>query len=257
MDQFAPEPPAGAWPPGLTRVPYWVYRDPEIAREEQSRVFEGAGLAFPVPGDRRAGNGRLSHHDDGRDAGGGGPRRRRRSRRLREPVCPSRFADLPGRRRQREGLPVRLSRLALRSARQPDLDRVPPRASTARAGCRTTSRWRRTVRASCARRSCAAWCSARWRGRTRHRDLYRAGGAGAPAPGAAQETRGDRPVHATVAVQLEALHGERARHLSCKSVAHVFHDLPHHPAEPGRRRDGQRERCRACQHDAGGGEGTG
>jgi len=32
---------AGVWPPGLTRVPYWVYRDPDIARDEQSRIFEG------------------------------------------------------------------------------------------------------------------------------------------------------------------------------------------------------------------------
>jgi anthranilate 1,2-dioxygenase large subunit/terephthalate 1,2-dioxygenase oxygenase component alpha subunit len=31
----------GVWPPGLTRVPYWVYRDPDIARDEQSRIFEG------------------------------------------------------------------------------------------------------------------------------------------------------------------------------------------------------------------------
>jgi len=32
---------AGVWPPGLTRVPYWVYRDPDTARDEQSRIFEG------------------------------------------------------------------------------------------------------------------------------------------------------------------------------------------------------------------------
>jgi anthranilate 1,2-dioxygenase large subunit/terephthalate 1,2-dioxygenase oxygenase component alpha subunit len=30
-----------AWPPGLTRVPYWVYRDPDTLRDEQTRVFEG------------------------------------------------------------------------------------------------------------------------------------------------------------------------------------------------------------------------
>jgi phenylpropionate dioxygenase-like ring-hydroxylating dioxygenase large terminal subunit len=35
------EHPPGAWPSGLTRVPYWVYSDPETARDEQARVFEG------------------------------------------------------------------------------------------------------------------------------------------------------------------------------------------------------------------------
>ena len=36
--------PAGferSWAPGLTRVPYWVYHDPEVARAEQERIFQG------------------------------------------------------------------------------------------------------------------------------------------------------------------------------------------------------------------------
>jgi phenylpropionate dioxygenase-like ring-hydroxylating dioxygenase large terminal subunit len=41
MDQPVRDLPFGALPPGLTRVPYWVYRDPEVARDEQARVFEG------------------------------------------------------------------------------------------------------------------------------------------------------------------------------------------------------------------------
>src|SRR5882757_6791075 len=41
MDQPVRDLPIGALPPGLTRVPYWVYRDPEVARDEQARVFEG------------------------------------------------------------------------------------------------------------------------------------------------------------------------------------------------------------------------
>jgi phenylpropionate dioxygenase-like ring-hydroxylating dioxygenase large terminal subunit len=60
MDQFAHEPPPGAWPAGLTRVPYWVYRDSEIARDEQSRIFEGPAWHFlcleidvPATGDYR------------------------------------------------------------------------------------------------------------------------------------------------------------------------------------------------------------
>ncbi len=60
MDQPVRDLPAGAWPPGLTRVPYWVYRDPDIARDEQARVFEGPSWHFlcleidvPDPGDYR------------------------------------------------------------------------------------------------------------------------------------------------------------------------------------------------------------
>ncbi len=29
------------WPEGLTRVPYWVYRDPAVLEAEQARLFEG------------------------------------------------------------------------------------------------------------------------------------------------------------------------------------------------------------------------
>ncbi len=36
----------GVWPPGLTRVPYWVYQDPDIARAEQARIFEGPAWHF-------------------------------------------------------------------------------------------------------------------------------------------------------------------------------------------------------------------
>jgi phenylpropionate dioxygenase-like ring-hydroxylating dioxygenase large terminal subunit len=46
MDQPVRDPPIEAWPPGLTRVPYWVYRDPGIARDEQARVFEGPGWHY-------------------------------------------------------------------------------------------------------------------------------------------------------------------------------------------------------------------
>jgi anthranilate 1,2-dioxygenase large subunit/terephthalate 1,2-dioxygenase oxygenase component alpha subunit len=49
------------WPAGeLTRVPYWVYQDPAVARAEQRRIFEGAAWSFlcleveiPSPGDFR------------------------------------------------------------------------------------------------------------------------------------------------------------------------------------------------------------
>ena len=61
MDQPVRELPTGAWPAGLTRVPYWVYRDPEVARDEQARVFEGPSwhylcleIEVPEVGDYRA-----------------------------------------------------------------------------------------------------------------------------------------------------------------------------------------------------------
>ena len=46
MDQPVHPLSTGAWPAGLTRVPYWVYRDPAIARAEQARIFEGAAWHF-------------------------------------------------------------------------------------------------------------------------------------------------------------------------------------------------------------------
>ncbi len=41
MDQMSHDLPTRVWPLGLTRVPYWVYRDQEVARDEQARLFEG------------------------------------------------------------------------------------------------------------------------------------------------------------------------------------------------------------------------
>ena len=49
------------WPDTLTRVPYWVYQDPQVLADEQRRVFEGPAWNFlclesdvPGPGDWRA-----------------------------------------------------------------------------------------------------------------------------------------------------------------------------------------------------------
>jgi anthranilate 1,2-dioxygenase large subunit len=47
-----------AWPPGLTRVPYWVFQDAEIYSVEQERIFRGPSWHYlamtaelPEPGD--------------------------------------------------------------------------------------------------------------------------------------------------------------------------------------------------------------
>jgi phenylpropionate dioxygenase-like ring-hydroxylating dioxygenase large terminal subunit len=45
-DLVTPDFRGGEWPAGLTRIPYWVYRDPEVARDEQARVFEGPAWHF-------------------------------------------------------------------------------------------------------------------------------------------------------------------------------------------------------------------
>jgi anthranilate 1,2-dioxygenase large subunit/terephthalate 1,2-dioxygenase oxygenase component alpha subunit len=41
MDQAVRDLATGAWPAGLTRVPYWVYQDQGVGRDEQARIFEG------------------------------------------------------------------------------------------------------------------------------------------------------------------------------------------------------------------------
>src|SRR3954463_11325685 len=40
-----PKPPP-AWTNDITRVPFWVYRDPDLLKAEQLQVFEGPGWNF-------------------------------------------------------------------------------------------------------------------------------------------------------------------------------------------------------------------
>ncbi len=60
-DALAPYATQPAWPAGLTRVPFWVYQDPDILRAEQETLFEGPvwnylclEVEIPNPGDWRA-----------------------------------------------------------------------------------------------------------------------------------------------------------------------------------------------------------
>ena len=122
------------WPAGLTRVPYWVYTDPDVLALEQKRIFEGPVWNFlcletelPNIGDYRttfigAMPVVVARAEDGDVSAF-------------ENRCAHRGAliclDDSG---SGEGLPVRLSRLALRPARQSALDRVQRAASTARGG---------------------------------------------------------------------------------------------------------------------------
>ena len=60
-DALAPYATRQAWPAGLTRVPFWVYQDPDLLRAEQESLFEGAvwnylclEVEIANPGDWRA-----------------------------------------------------------------------------------------------------------------------------------------------------------------------------------------------------------
>ena len=115
------------WPEGLTRIPYWLYTDPDVLALEQKRLFEGPVWNYlcletelPNIGDYRTTFvGRMPvvvvRAEDGELCAF-------------ENRCAHRGAliclDDCG---SGEGLPVRLSLLALRPARQPALDRVRPR----------------------------------------------------------------------------------------------------------------------------------
>ena len=53
--------PGRVWPAGLTRVPFWAYKDPDVLRLEQQRLFEGPVWNYlcleteiPLAGDWRA-----------------------------------------------------------------------------------------------------------------------------------------------------------------------------------------------------------
>ena len=60
MSDIHPLQDARQWAPGLTRVPYWLYRDEPVYRTEQQRVFQGPTWNYlcleaeiPEPGDYR------------------------------------------------------------------------------------------------------------------------------------------------------------------------------------------------------------
>src|SRR5579883_2636403 len=97
---------AAIWPAlDYSRVPYRLYHDAEIYREEQARIFNGPvwnylGLEaeIPEPGDCQ-------------------PRRRRPGPRLRQPLRPSRRAGPARGARQRDEPYLHLSPMVLRARR--------------------------------------------------------------------------------------------------------------------------------------------
>ena len=142
---------------------------------------------------------------------------------------------------------MRLPLLALRPARQPALDRVRPRRE--RQG-RHARRFRHdaTRPAQAARndvlRHGVRHAVALTRRNSRPGSAPRSSTASAAC--CATPAGGHRPLHPGAAEQLEALHRERARHLSREPAAPVLRHLPHHPPESRRRRDGERNRRAPC-----------
>ena len=116
IDAGAEKSPARRWPQGGTsRIPNWVYTDPEIFAREQQRVFEGAGWLYvcleaeiPNPGDfvrSRLGTREVVAVRDPA----------RRGQRAGQPLRPSQRAVLLGRARHGQGVRLPLSPMDLRS----------------------------------------------------------------------------------------------------------------------------------------------
>lgn len=237
MDRPVGELPTGAWSPGLTRVPYWVYRDPEVARDEQTRVFEGSAWHYlcleidvPETGDYRttmmgampvvvvrADDGEIVAFEN-RCAHRGALICLEDAGKVKDFQCVyhSWRYDLRG----------NLTSIAFRrgvngKGGMPDdfqMEAHGPRKLRTAVLCGL-------VFGTLAQDgpSLEATIGPEVLVRLRR---------------PAQESRSDRALHATTAVQLETVHGERARHLSCEFVAHILHHVPHHTAQSGRRRDG-------------------
>ncbi len=247
----------GVWPPGLTRVPYWVYRDPDIARDEQTRIFEGPAwhylcleIDIPDTGDYRT------------------------TMMGAMPVVVARSED---------GSVVAFEN---RCAHRGSLICLDDGGKVKDFQC-VYHAWRYDLRGNLT--SIAFRRGVNGKGgmpddfdMSAHgpRKLRTAvlcglvfGTLSDDAPpiedyiGPDVMVRLRRVLHKKVEVlgrftqQLpcnwKLYHGERARHLPRQPAAHVLHHVPHHPPEPGRRRDGRRERRRPCQHDAGAGGGAG
>ena len=163
-------------------------------------------------------------------------RLRRRALCLREPLRASRRADRAGEPRQRQGVHLRLSRLELRPAGQPQGGRLQGRhqgqgrhaavvlhgaAQPAQAAARRS--FRHHLREFLERRAAA-------RGASRRGDLF----ADRPGNGRTHAGRA-RPLHAGASQQLEALHGERQGLLPRQHPASVLHHLRAQPPVADRR----------------------
>ena len=49
MPDSIPSAPRSSWTGDITRVPYWVYRDPDLLKTEQERVFgDQYGISFAL-----------------------------------------------------------------------------------------------------------------------------------------------------------------------------------------------------------------
>ena len=150
------------WPKeGVSRIPYWVYTDPEIYAREQERIFCGQllGLCRARSGDPDSR--RLQAHVHRRQAGRGGARRSRRRQRGREPLRASRRAVLPDAPRPCHRVHVPLPPVDLQPAGRPHRRAVPPRRQAAGGHARRLRSDSSTAYASCKSPDAMASCSPR------------------------------------------------------------------------------------------------
>ena len=115
------------WPEGgITRIPFWVYTDPEIYRLEQERVFGGIVLELRGAGGGNSRSRRLQALLRRRTARGGHPRSGRRRQRGGQPLRPPGCPVLHGPAGQRQRVHVPLPPVGLRPQGQPDRGSLPP-----------------------------------------------------------------------------------------------------------------------------------
>ena len=124
------DPGSRQWPDGgPSRVPNWVYTDPEIFAREQERIFRRAELALCLPRGRNPQSRRLQAQPARHPRGGRRARQRRRGQRAGQPLRASQHAGLQRQSRHGEGVHLPLPPMDLRPRRQADRRAVPPRLS--------------------------------------------------------------------------------------------------------------------------------
>ena len=240
-----------AWPGAtLARVPYWVYQDEANYQRRAAPHLRGPAWNYVCLEADIAAAGRLPHHVRGRDAGDRGRAASDGEIHAFENRCAHRGAlialDDGG---TAEALPVRLSRVELRPARQPRSASPSRRASSGLGGmpesfCKAEHGPRKLrtttlgglVFASLSRRRAA-----------RSRSISAPEMLGRARARAARARRGARPLRAGAAQQLEALRREREGHVPREPAPRLLRHVPHHAPHPGRRRAREPRRRRTTR----------
>ena len=159
IDPGAAKSPARRWPRGRrSRIPNWVYTDPDIYAREQERIFAGPSWNYvaleaeiPNPGDYKRSRSATSRSSWSATADGGVS--------VCQPLRPSRRAILPAARGRAEELICPYHSGPTISTGSLIGGAVPPRRIAARAACRRISRSRSTACAGSRWPAATASCS--------------------------------------------------------------------------------------------------